>query len=174
MEISQSGNIRLLGGSWRQNHLAWEDIVSKNARASGSLEFLNVKKELRKLNLLRADYLVVKSALTKLNFVVDSETIELLKKRGYNIATTSASAYRQSLLAATNASNNILSKIAQKQKAIERSISNKDVQAPTFQELIASLSIALGFSVSEDVKLAWFNESKKIIKKRNDGQRRRN
>lgn len=169
IEISETGNLSLLGGKGRENVEAWEKILAANAKAAGSFEFGNFKKDLRQLALLKADYQLVKAALTKLNFVVDEDTIAFLKKKGYKIDASGAASYRRSILAATSASDNLLSRISLKTNDIERR-QQEITSPPSFQQILASLSVALGFTVDENVKLAWFNEAKKLLKQKANGR----
>lgn len=166
--VSQSGDVSTVGGD-----AGWEKIVARNAKENGSHGLVNYKQTLKQINLLRADYLLVKASLTKLNFMVDSDAINFLRVKGFAINIGNASAYQQSLLVANRVSENLVSKIQSREKELER-LATKKGEPATFQGILASLSIALGFNVPEEVKLAWFNEAKKTIKRKEEGKRRRN
>ena len=170
MEIAQTGNTNLLviTGSPTDKDIenAWEEIVKRNSQCNGfSLdEYLDNIKTYAKL---LGDYGLVKLSLMQLMMVVDDEAIAFLESKGYRIDRSSASAYSASIQNALQKCKNIITKLKTRYNQIQQS--NKDNEkAPktSIEEILANISVSIGFSVGPDVTLARFNEYKKIIKKK--------
>lgn len=147
----------------------WEKIIQENSKVNGSAEYRSYYDNLNHYNKLLADFLVIRVDLTESFFVIDNVIIDRLASKGYKIMLTSFSDYVRSLNAALNKSNNIVTKIEMRYKAIVKAGeqskgSNKQV---TFEVLMANLTTALGFTVDDSLTLSRYNEYNKIIKRKN-------
>lgn len=147
----------------------WEKLIQENSRINGNAEYRSYYDNLKHYNKLLADFNVIKATITILYFEIDNEMIEYLNAKGYKISTKSSVDYANSLNAAMNKSNNLITKIEMRYKAIVRASeqskgSNRQI---TFEVLMANLTIALGFTVDDSLTLARYNEYNKIIKKKN-------
>lgn len=146
----------------------WESIIEVNSDLTGQMEFSTYKDLLIGYGQLVAQYNIDKGLLMKLCFQVDDSTIEELRERGYVIDIAGAAVYAQTLADALIRSNNLVTRIEMKQKELERFHDSVNIERKvTYEELVAQLNAALGFSVNDNITLAAFNEYQKILKRRN-------
>jgi hypothetical protein len=146
----------------------WEDILRKNSKANNNLEFLNHFEAAQKYTMLMSLYTTVKACLMKLTICPDIEVIKYLRTEGYFIDGSSFEAYSRSVIAASNLSDNLATKIEAKEKELMLFKVDNDVSTGIgFEEGLASLSYMVGFNIPDDVSLAKYNEYKRIIRKQN-------
>lgn len=148
----------------------WELLIQKNSEINGNAEYRSYYENLKHYNRLLNDFNVIKCTLTILHFEVDNSMIAYLATKGYKIDTSSSELYLKSLTAALNKSNNLISKIEMRAKALTKAAeqSKGSNQQVTFEILMANLTISLGFTVDDSLTLARYNEYNKIIKKNNE------
>lgn len=147
---------------------AWEQIVKRNSSHNGSYQYGSYFQLLQAYELLINEYQMIKAMLTKLSIKVDAETINDLKQKRFFINTKSSALYEESLLAAGRKVENLVTKIRMKQNEM-RELENKggkDEMRVGFEELMANLSMGLGFSVEDNITLARYNEYQKLLKKK--------
>ncbi len=145
----------------------WEELVRENYKLNGGFDYLNYCDVIEGYNHLIADYNVVKCTLIELMFFVDDNYIKELREKGYNIDTTDSLAYVKSINSAMHRSDNLITRMKMKANEIEGMIPKEGKKAATFEEIMAGLTVCLEFDLPEDLKLARFNEYKKIINERN-------
>jgi hypothetical protein len=152
----------------------WEKIIQQNSKINGNAEYRSYYDNLKHYNKLLRDFNLVKATITILYFEIDNSMIDYLASKGYKISTRSNVEYVNSLNAAMNKSNNLISKIEMRYKAIVKANeqSKGSNQQVTFETLMANLTIALGFPLDDSLTLARYNEYNKIIKKRNEQNRK--
>lgn len=172
LEVAENRQYRLLvkAGNFTEEELMeeWESIIEVNSDLTGQMEFSTYKDLLIGYGQLVAQYNIDKGLLMKLCFQVDDAAIEELRERGYIIDTAGAAVYAQTLADALIRSNNLVTRIEMKQKELERFHDSVNVERKvTYEELVAQLNAALGFSVNDNITLAAFNEYQKILKRRN-------
>jgi hypothetical protein len=148
----------------------WEDIVQKNYEINGGFDYINYKDSLQSYARLIADYNIVRCLLLKLIFVVDNDYIEQLKQRGYVIDTTNSLKYVESINSCVTRSENIVTRMKMKANELSHLIGDSDSKVLTFEEVIASLNVSLGFEVDDNITLVRFNEYNKMMKQRNINQ----
>src|SRR5690606_2538954 len=142
-------------------------------RANGSNKFDNHFNSLQSYALMLNEYVLIKSALIKLagEYALqkepDLETIELLKQKGYKI---DLKKYQESLEAGFKKAENLVTKVISKKNEIEAR-AEKGGGSATFDELMANLTVN-NIQVSDDLKLARYNEIVKILKKRSEKTRK--
>ena len=175
MEIAQTGNTNLLviTGTPTEKEIAeqWEKIVKRNSEVNGlgiGAYFDNIKTYAK----LLADYEMVKLSLMQLMFVVDDDTIAYLQSKGYRIDKSGAKAYSASIQSALLKCRNIITKLKTRYNQLAQANQDGEKVAKTsMEEVLANISVAIGFSVGMDVTLARFNEYKRIVKKRYEAQK---
>lgn len=115
------------------------------------------------------EFISIRSKIIKLHFKIDTEIIKSLKRKGYNINTSSRSLYEESLDNALSRSEGIITRISLKLREMEKDSKKSETEDRDFgfEEIIAQLNVGLGFNVDDSLTLARFNEYKKIISKRN-------
>ena len=169
MDIAETGSYHKLhrSGGLNAESLsdAWEKIVKENNKATGSNRFSNYLVNAKVYGALVADYLMVRSALIYLSFKVDHEMIDLLIKKGYNISTQSSRMYAESLTAALKRVENVGTQATIKQNELKKLTGDKK-ESTGFEQIMAMLSLQLGFTVQDDITLARFNEYQKLIKQK--------
>ncbi len=177
LEIAQTSNYGLLviEGRPSDKQLAeqWEAIVVRNSQANGfSLE--NYEDDLKTYAELLGTYEKVRLSLLECMFVIDNETIAFLEEKGFKLDRSSASKYAKSIQACLQKSKNILTKLKTKYNEIQAS-NTVDKKAPvktSVEEVLANISVSMGFNVEPTVTLARFNEYKKIVRKRAEKSKR--
>jgi lipase chaperone LimK len=170
MEIAKTGNVSLLNS--KNNLETWEEIVRLNCVNNEMHEYINYLNALRSLSLLVNQYITVKAHISKLSLPVftgdkiDLASVEYLRSKGYEINMESKEKYIESLKVCLKKRENLMTRINMKRKEIERlSIQQKGgSEEKGIEQLLASLSFQLGFTVSDDITLARFNEYNRIIK----------
>jgi hypothetical protein len=182
-DVSKSGDYQSLIKSGEANQgeciEAWEKIVQKNNYHGGNNQYDNYLHLIKQFNMAMKELNAVVSTILCLCFVVDDEQIKFLRKKGYKINTSGATAYDNSLGVALHESGKIRSKIKMKfnqlnnfnQKAIEQRESQGDVSV---DDLISSLSFEVGFQLPDTITLAQYNAYAKRVKKRNDSLEKAN
>ncbi len=76
--------------------------------------------------------------------------------------------YHNSIITGLNKSNNFVSRLTAKENELDKLTGNngkviKSKKPVTFEELMASITIDLGFVVSDDITLSRYNEYCKVI-----------
>jgi hypothetical protein len=148
---------------------AWEDILEKNEKSTGVRNLSVYKLTLKDYYLSMANFLTMKSALSYLLFKYDKGMVDLLKRNGILIDTTDSERYQESLIAAVHRVNALSSQIITKKNNIEKKFNNESDQTD-FYTMLAWLSMNVGFSVNEKIKLAEFNSYLRQLKLRNHEQ----
>lgn len=153
----------------------WEKIVQQNSKVNGNAEYRSYYDNLYHYNKLLKDFNAIKATITILYFEVDNDLISYLDSKGYKISTHTSLAYVESLNAAMNKSNQLITKIEMRSKAILKANeqSKGSNQQLTFETLMANLTIALGFNIDDSITLARYNDYNKIIKKNNEQNRKK-
>lgn len=166
IEIVNTGNTELLGGL---NHdEAWMQIIKDNAEATDNHQFNFYNKTFLKKSAFAAQYLIIKASLLMIAVKVDKVIIEDLNRRGYKINVEDDKKYLDSINAGLRKVSNISTKIGLANSQMEEIITmSKQVKRRTSYEMLAELSAGLGFSISDDVTLAMYNEYAKILAKKN-------
>lgn len=176
MTIAMTGNLELLrisGNNTREELLlCWEQIVSSNSKASGDYTYDSYFQLIKGYAQLLANYTVAKVTLWKLAFVIDYDSIQDVRKRGFKIDLNNTEAYAASLTAALRKVNNLVTRATMKRKELE-ALQQKEQSAQQgekilFEELLANLCAGLGFEVKDTITLAAFNAYRKIIKRKNE------
>lgn len=176
IEIAQTDNLDLLTikGKFKEQEMRdrWEAIVRRNSESSG-VNVSEYEDNLKSYALLLADYQRVKLCLLESSMIVDDETIAFLKSKGYTLDKSSASKYFASIQGGLQKSKNILTKLTTKFNAIQQANEDQGKAAKTsIEEVLANISVSIGFSVDASVTLARFNEYKKIVKKKIEASKR--
>jgi hypothetical protein len=148
---------------------AWEEILEKNEKSTGVRNLSVYKLTLKDYYLSMANFLTMKSALSYLLFKYDKGMVDLLKRNGILIDTTDSERYQESLIAAAHRINALSSQIITKKNNIEKKFNN-DSEQTDFYTMLAWLSMNVGFSVNEKIKLAEFNSYLRQLKLRNHEQ----
>ena len=151
--------------------VAWEDIIKQAGKATGSGTFNKYYMHLKNYSRLIAEYNFIRSRLLQLMFVIDTNYIAELKKFKYNINVGGTSYdYSESINKALRKSDNIISKIQLEKSQLESITANSNYVASSAEELLARVSVSLGFSIDSDITLARYNEYIKVIKARQSKQ----
>lgn len=171
MEIAKSGNVSLLNST--NNLEEWEEIVRLNCINNDIHDYVNYLNALRSLSLLVNQYIAVKAHLSKLSIPVftggkiDIGSVEYLRSKGYEINMETKETYIISIQNALKKRENLMTRINMKRKEIEKLSTQHGKTVGDdkgVEQLLATLSFQLGFSVSDDITLARFNEYTKIVK----------
>lgn len=175
MEIAQTGNTNLLvitgGPSDKELAEGWEKIIKRNSQVNG-LGLDNYLDNYKTYAQLLGDYEKVKLSLMQLLMVVDDDVIAYLKSKGYVIDTSTSSSYNKSIQNAMQKCKNILTKLKTRYNQIQQANKDNDKAPQTsIEEILANISVSIGFSVGMDVTLARFNEYKRIVKKRHEASK---
>jgi hypothetical protein len=170
LEIAETRELTLLiiEGSAMHEELviAWEKIIAQNSSANNSLEYSSYVNHLRQLAKMLNEFTMLKSAVFVLALNADKDVIDFLKKKGHIVDTSSDQAYDKSLERLVKKHDALATQITMKQNQIQ-ALSEKEVTEQVgFDQIMASLSAQIGFTVPEDVTLARYNEYKKIIKQK--------
>jgi hypothetical protein len=175
IEIAKTGNLYLLLKNIEEKELPpfeelsehWEKIVETNSIKSGSLEYQNYKDDVLSIHELLSQHVYIHAHIMRLLFVVDDDSIKYLNERGYRIDTKSASAYNKSILICLNRARNLKTKLETKEKQILEESKKEVEEQQSIEQLLASISAALGFNIPENILLARFNEYHKIASAKN-------
>lgn len=160
------------GGNVSQDKcvVEWEKIVKRNAEENGRNDYSIYFDLYKAYSILLAEYVLVKSLLTYLCYVIDYTYIKRLRKMGYKVDTTNSTTYTESLTSGLKRSENLNTKITSKQKEMEAMLGPIDknkVEPMSIEQTIAQLNLALGFVETTDITLARFNEYRKVLRERN-------
>lgn len=141
----------------------WEEIVKKNDKEVGSNKYEKIFKTQKIITKLHYNYLYIRTCLLKLYIEPDDSLIKELKKEGYIIDKDN---YYDSIIAALNKSNHLITKITSKKNEIQDAKNIESKKPPvTFDRMIAELSVRLSPTIiSDDITLARYNEYVKIAK----------
>lgn len=168
MEIVKSGNIALIAKTpcdIEDCLIAWENVLEKNSRVTGSFSYQTNLDSLKSYSLFLDEYITVKAILIKLQYVVDEDDINWLAERGYIIDTAGFKNYLNSLYIVSKKSDNLVTKLKSKQKELLKQVKESNENDNTsFQQVIANLSAKLQFSIPETITLPAYNEYVRIIK----------
>lgn len=153
----------------------WEQIIQKNSSINGSTEYRSYYDNLKHYNKLLREFNAIKATITILYFEIDNDMVEYLRSKGYKIDLSSSEAYATSLNAAMNRSNNLISKIESRYKAIVKANeqSKGSNQQTSFASLLANLNMTLGFKEDDTLLLATYNEYNKRIKRDNEANKKK-
>lgn len=180
-DVIRSGDLKLLKlspiASNKELDTVWESIIKRNNEANGNFSYSNYIEAVRSYARLINEYTVVKACVLKLAYYddVDLRAVDTLRERGYNVELEKGKqAFDESLLAISNRSNNLITKIIAKKKEIEK-YNNPDGKGEpvTFARAIMALSARLGYNVGRDITLEEYNEAKKLIKSHGGNNQRR-
>ncbi len=142
----------------------WNEIVAVNFENFGTFDFIGYVDNVEGYNSFLREHNLTIAELLVLYFQVDDDIIMELRERGYNIDTSSKSNYITSLERAMERSKSLQSRIRMKSNELENLTSHlKDTQPATFDEIMASLIINLGFTIPDEITLARFNQYRNLI-----------
>ena len=172
MHIAKTGDVNLIRGGAE----VWEEIVRLNCIANEVHEYQNYINALRSHALLVNQYINDKAHIMKLVYtdsIVSVGSVEYLRNKGYTIDTTSNEKYAESLTAALKKRENLMTRINMKRKELERiTLQKKSGEAErSLEQLLAMVSVQVGFQLEADITLARFNEYARIIKVRQAAER---
>jgi len=177
-EISESGDLSRLvirgNPTPEERFEAWEQIVSKNSELNGgtySTYFYTYQSYLKLIN----DYYLVKAliiaASIKNDLTKSDEIFDQLRNKGFRVNTTNDQTLKESLLAISRSSENLVTRIKMKKNEMDKYGGGKKIG---FTTLIANLSVAMApVVISEDIKLSLYNEYCKIIREREQNREKR-
>jgi len=145
----------------------WELIVKRNSEVSNSYRYGTYFQLMKSyLNLIN-EHTAVKAMLLHLYIQYDAEIIATLKKKRYIINTDNNVLYDESLEAAGRKVENLLTKINMKFNEIQEFQKlDKGGKESSFEELMATLTMSLGFVVADDITLARYNEYHKMLERK--------
>jgi len=169
LEIANTGNVSLLNAE--DNMTAWESIVEKNCKVNGADEYSQYVSLSKSYALTVNEYIGVNAAINKLAFIVDYDLVDWLVKKGYKIETGNGKkdfnlVYAESLAKAQRKAANLMTRINMKKSELIRMSKPGKQDGRTLEEILATVSYAIGFTISEDVTLARFNEYNRILRVR--------
>ncbi|GIV35401.1 MAG: hypothetical protein KatS3mg031_2936 [Chitinophagales bacterium] len=147
----------------------WEALIHENERQSKTNKISNYKVSLKRFIITTSNYIAVKAALLALCLKVDKELLEYVRNAGYNIDTSSSSAYNQSLSNALQQVENLASLATSLKNETHQLVSDKTT--PNHAEYIAALSISLGFPLKDDILLSEFNAYLSAVKEMKKNER---
>jgi hypothetical protein len=175
IELAASGEYKKLikSGSATNDECAqaWENIMVKNGKVTGNLDYLNYFETYKQFQLLVSKYHMLKAILMKLAypafFGFDKVKIQYMISEGYRIKLNTIEAYVASVQAADKRVNSLVTKILTKKAQLENMFKDKgkEEEPQGFYEIIAYL-IAEGFNINNDITLATYNQLVKIIRKK--------
>jgi len=170
LDVARSGDFSKLvkeGKASDQECLnAWEAIVRKQEKVTGSNQYSSVLQLMKGYAILINDHTVIRACLVKtLLFPTDWEIVQTLRAKGYEIDWLNKVEWIQN---AIRRNENLITKATMKQKELQRMFQTKETKTDPkgFEEIIAILNFALGFNVDESITLARYNEYQKILNKR--------
>jgi len=127
---------------------------------------------------IRASLIVVALTSNRIDRIVWDEVrdyYELLNGEGYVIDTTSKNTIMDGVTAGLHKCENLVTKAVMKQKELQRMFEARgEGKAQGFEEIMAHLNFALGFTVPDTIKLSAYNEYQKILKARERAQEEAN
>lgn len=174
IDIAKSGDFTKLVKSGKSGNdeclQAWESIVKRQQKESGSNQF-DAFFRLSKGYLIHLnDHTVIRACLilVGINYLyIDWEYIKTLKEKGYIIDTSTPERVLETVKEGLNRCENLITKAVSKRKELDLMLKQSESgskDGPGFEQMIANLNYALGFTVSEDLTLARYNEYQKILR----------
>lgn len=150
----------------------WNRLLVKLFEKSGSFDYLGYLDNLEGYNSFLQEHNITIAQLLILHFQIDDEVIADLNERGYNIDIEHGKkAYSASLAKAMIRSNHLLSRIKMKANDMESFTDGLKDDAPTtYDEVMATLMLNLGFTVPDDITLARYNEYRRLIKQKSKSE----
>jgi len=146
---------------------AWENIIQRNGQNSGNQGYNNHLNDANTYTALLSEYLFMRSALTKLLYVIDYQLIKYCEKNfGYRFALTSTEDYAQSLFAVSRRVDSLATRIKMHQNKMQAASTVQQSGKSSFHEAIAVLIDAFKVDFRDDITLAKYNELVKILKQR--------
>lgn len=133
---------------------AWEQILQQNESALNRNRLSIYKTNLKQYALLMSRYMTIRSALMYLSLKPNQELIQMLEGYGYKIDTSSSDAYAESVLTGLQRSENLISQLMTTENEINAAGGDDKIN---FELMLAQLSMAIGFSVPETIKLKEYN-----------------
>jgi hypothetical protein len=177
IEVAQTGDFRRLIKSGDCNDdeclSAWEQIVKKQEKVTGSNQYNSVMQLMKGYASLLNDHTVIRAALIySIQAPLNWEVLQVLKSKGYTIRTVDGKKTEETLEDLRNGlrrNENLITKATMNKKALERMFKEREEKGEKqkgFEEIIANLNFALGFNVDESITLARYNEYQRILKVR--------
>lgn len=187
LDISSTGNTALLAHDGVDDGTCaerWDAIQQANSKQNNDLSFLSYLSNLKVFARLLREYNIIKCDLLKLFTLLhgggivlqpDDEVVLDLAKRGYVIATANGKyAYAESINAALKKSESITTQLVMRRNKLLTNVKDQDSKGLVgIEEIIANLSVSLGFEVNDSITLRRFTEYKKIIRAKNDAAKAR-
>jgi hypothetical protein len=172
LQIASTANYGLLlkSGAAPSDHLinVWGQIVKRNSQITGSLDYNSYVRLLKTYGGLDADYKIARSYIMMLHLVIDDGQIAWLNEHGYVIdGKATNEVFQQQLVAAQTKVGNMVNKIKNKLKELNDLRKDKadGEDSANLEEILASMSFHLGFSLDQEITLARYNQFNKILKK---------
>lgn len=157
---------------------AWELIVKKQEKETGSNQFNTFLSLLKGYASLLNDHTVIRACLLHLmHGPVDWEVLKILNDKGYEIKINeNGYAIYDSVKLGLSRCENLITKATMKQKELQRMFQGVESKRDThsFESVMAHLIAALGFNVDENITLARYNEYQKILKERQKAMEKAN
>ena len=145
----------------------WNKIVTAAFEGNGTFDYISYIDNLEGYNHFLQEHNVVTAQLIVLHFQVDANIIKDLQEKGYQIDTSGKRAYYRSLITAVQRSRSLLSTIKIKANNMQQYNESLGESKPTsFEEIMALLIMALGFTVSDDITLARYNYYRKELERK--------
>lgn len=169
--ILETGNLKPLKrrGIFSDDGIhAWEQIIIAAEQANSGIQYATQLDDIKEINWLFSEYIVVKSLLMRASFEINHKVIERLADHDHPLDTSSSPAYAASILNQQRRVENFVTLIAIKQKEITKQRSTDKATLISFDSVMAELSKRLHFSVPENITLARFDAYSKVLK---DGRR---
>lgn len=175
LDITNTGNFQLLCLSGQADpeecFIAWEAILKRNGEVNGDFTYSQFFNKVSTYSKLLNDYQIIKAMLLRLHFVIDENYISYLRSKGYKIDVESKEdtnrKYLNSLTVALRKCENILTKLTMRHNELISEGKNAGKKPVLLEELIANISVGIGYEIKEDITLARYNEYKKIIVAKN-------
>jgi hypothetical protein len=183
MEISDSNEYgRLSKGKKFSEDIcfeAWESLIRSNSEYTGDYTYHDHLNNLRQYNRLINEQYIVSACLLLLSMVIDDNAIQILASKGFKIDAKPGKGaderYNKSLESAIQKSNNYNTKVETLYKQIIKATEKStDTRPVLFEEVLTNLTAAWGQPIGRDITLAGYNSCIKIIKKRDERNRRFN
>jgi len=157
---------------------AWEQLIKRHEKETGTNQYSAFFQLMKGYSILMNDHTTIRATLILValtRFFIDWEYIVELKKRGYVIDTTSPETIMASVEAGLRKCENLVTKATMKEKELQRMFEARgEGKAHGFEEIMAHLNFALGFTVPDTIKLSAYNEYQKILKARERAQEEAN
>lgn len=154
----------------------WEEIIKLNANANNDFTLDQYSQSVKSYGILLRNHILIKIAITKLKFRVDEDDINFLKSHRIKIDQSTATSYNKTLEMAERKSDNLVTRMNMELTKVQNLIAEKmeeQGKGPNMEELLAQVSVGIGFQVMDDITLARYNEYKKVISRRVDNQKNR-